>query len=615
METIVVTALAERHEKSLASEVWFLGGIEHESGSEPHVSVMEGDWETVDANVGSGLKVSRALKSECGSLRIQSGQTFDLYMLRHPWSGHVAIDYRGHTCRIDLYDPHTSIVRFDTTSGEVRKVSELEVAETLLEGNHQQQKGYVELVTVSSDVGPVRIEVTSMRKQVRLLFAGPTRNAERSDLVDCAVPLGWHLSATEGAERALAEIRLEGESGEIVLHGLTEDASLIFTRKPGAGKVAVRVGANELLLDLDGPEGFSSVPIRQVLERQQHILQDLSGFVEGKLHRALGHLDPERPIGLFVPRWKGVAMSTRCLFDQWLAFPPTSDGHPDEITDHDIERFAAIILRSQGQHFVVSGGDLFWIDIIRKVRRERSAIRFDLLWHSNYAQMGESHDWKLWEGWLAALREGLVTKVGVVKEGYDAFLRSIGFDSVFVPNAIPPSRATPSVDPVSDSVGIWLSGSSDYRKPVYPGLMALSLLGKYSLSAAGIGQSGLRLASRLGLRINEISPKPLSPSTLYRRMASTSATLYTTLSECSPMLPLESFALGVPCLVGPSSHLFRDHDCLSRFLVVRNPLDAREIALKLEGAIANRLAILEAYQKYADEEVAKSRQALGKLLA
>jgi hypothetical protein len=367
-------------------------------------------------------------------------------------------------------------------------------------------------------------------------------------------------------------------------------------------------------VNLDGAAGFFSVSVRQLTDGQQQLVEFPKRRQPGD-NDEVKQLDPDRPVGLFVPRWKGVAMSTRSLFDQWLAFPPTADGHPDDLVDLDIERYARAIIQSGGRHFVVSGGDLFWIDMIRKVREAKPEIRFDLLWHSNYAQMGETHDWKLWTGWLAALRGGLVTRIGVVKEGYDAFLRSIGFDAVFVPNAIQPGTIPVLPVATSDSIGVWLSGSSDYRKPVYPALMALGLLEKYSLSAAGIGDIGLRLASRLGLKITQISANPLSPTVLYRSMASTCATLYTTLSECSPMLPLESFALGVPCLVGPSSHLFRDHNFLAESLIVRNPMDPREIASKLERVVADRSAIIAAYRQYADEELMRSKDALARLIA
>ena len=102
---------------------------------------------------------------------------------------------------------------------------------------------------------------------------------------------------------------------------------------------------------------------------------------------------------------------------------------------------------------------------------------------------------------------------------------------------------------------------------------------------------------------------------LYREMADTAATLYVTLSECSPMLPLESFALGVPCLVGPSSHLFRDDPWLAPRLVVEDPLNSALIARKLDRVIAERESVIAHYRDYARSELAQAKRGIESLIA
>jgi len=91
--------------------------------------------------------------------------------------------------------------------------------------------------------------------------------------------------------------------------------------------------------------------------------------------------------------------------------------------------------------------------------------------------------------------------------------------------------------------------------------------------------------------------------------------LYVTLSECSPMLPLESFALGVPCLVGPSSHLFRDDPWLAPRLVVEDPLNSALIARKLDRLIAEREAVIAHYRDYARSELAQAKRGIESLVA
>lgn len=306
-------------------------------------------------------------------------------------------------------------------------------------------------------------------------------------------------------------------------------------------------------------------------------------------------------------------MSTRMLFEQSVAIT-APEVHPNDIQDKDVSRITAGLLETGCRHFVISGGDLFWLNIIHKFRSLDLDVRFDLLWHSNYAQLGEPHDWHLWSHWLAAHKDGLITRIGVVKEGYDEFLQGLGIDAVFIPNIVKTDIDKIHPNDHNDSIGVWLSGSSNYRKPVLPSLIALALLGKFTLKGSGLGDSGIVAADQLGLRLDGVHAAPISVAKLHQEMSSTAATLYVTLSECSPMLPLESLALGVPCLVGPSSHLFRHDDKLRDWLVVEHPTDARMIAKKLDRAVEDRSEIVEAYREYARMEVKEAEAGVARLL-
>ena len=62
--------------------------------------------------------------------------------------------------------------------------------------------------------------------------------------------------------------------------------------------------------------------------------------------------------------------------------------------------------------------------------------------------------------------------------------------------------------------------------------------------------------------------------------------MYVTLSECSPMVPLESMALGVPVLVGPTTTYF-DHEPVLEGLVVRSPEDMKSIQTTIEHVLEN----------------------------
>ena len=90
--------------------------------------------------------------------------------------------------------------------------------------------------------------------------------------------------------------------------------------------------------------------------------------------------------------------------------------------------------------------------------------------------------------------------------------------------------------------------------------------------------------------------------------------LYVTLSECCPMLPLESLAEGVPCLLGPNSHLFDDSAYLHSRLVVDYPERNEIIAHYIRQALAEREDIVAAYRRWAPKYWMRSQQSVVEFL-
>jgi hypothetical protein len=288
-------------------------------------------------------------------------------------------------------------------------------------------------------------------------------------------------------------------------------------------------------------------------------------------------------LALYTPRWKGVSAATTNLFPCVLPIPFTPDMHPDQLTDAIIGEIADAIVASPFGTIVISGGDSAFVRIFRECRRRKPSLRTMLLWHSSYMQMGEEHDWRLMMPWLAAAEAGHLTRFGVVKPGLDKFLRGRGVDAAFVQNIVPFTRE-PARTLVHDAVGLWHSGSTDYRKPLLPSLLAVAGIEGMQLRGAGLGELGRSVVEELRIPVASFSATPIAHASVLSEMRLTDLTLYVTLSECMPMVPLESIAQGTPCVVGPSTELFMEDSLLLEKLLVKDP----------SNPIAIRRTILEA---------------------
>ena len=81
------------------------------------------------------------------------------------------------------------------------------------------------------------------------------------------------------------------------------------------------------------------------------------------------------------------------------------------------------------------------------------------------------------------------------------------------------------------------------------------------------------------------------------------------------MLPLESLAKGVPCLLGPNSHLFEDDATLRDFLVVDYHERADVIARDMQRVLEARSEVVEAYRRWAPGYEERARQSVRDFLA
>ncbi|MCH7663801.1 MAG: hypothetical protein IH859_08030 [Chloroflexi bacterium] len=87
------------------------------------------------------------------------------------------------------------------------------------------------------------------------------------------------------------------------------------------------------------------------------------------------------------------------------------------------------------------------------------------------------------------------------------------------------------------------------------------------------------------MRATRIADGPVPHAKFLDYLSKIDMHLYVTLCETSPMIPLESAIYGRPCLVGPTTTCFNDHQFLREHLVVESPDDISSISRKIQGVI------------------------------
>lgn len=321
-----------------------------------------------------------------------------------------------------------------------------------------------------------------------------------------------------------------------------------------------------------------------------------------------------RVAAVHCPRWLGVTSSTRVLFEHCYPVPESPEREPYPFDDAQLAYHADVLLESGVERIIFSGGDEMHFRLMQVIRRRRPAVQCDLLWHGGFFFFSKDYDWKILRLWIDAARAGEVGVIGTVKKGMEEFFAAAGIQSRLVLNYIPgePELAAPPDDGFRH-VGMWFSGN--IWKVPHAMIAALRMVPDVKLHAAGVGQRAREVAEYFDVPIGEFHEKTVPQAQLHDALRRTHLTLYVTYTECCPMMPLESIAAGVPCLIGPASHLFEDNPYLFERLVVPFPDRADVIARYTQRALQEREAIMAECRRYIPRYNEAARQSVARFLS
>ena len=73
--------------------------------------------------------------------------------------------------------------------------------------------------------------------------------------------------------------------------------------------------------------------------------------------------------------------------------------------------------------------------------------------------------------------------------------------------------------------------------------------------------------------------------------------IYATFTECSPMFPMESFEVGVPCLIGNNNDYFQGSK-LREYVCVNREDDPKEMYNKIVKVLENKEEVMNLYKKW-----------------
>jgi hypothetical protein len=281
---------------------------------------------------------------------------------------------------------------------------------------------------------------------------------------------------------------------------------------------------------------------------------------------------PDVPDGVLQvchPEWRGVRSSAIAFGDPVLEASDLND-----LTDHLDDFIAA------GVTTVVIQG---WPPNAEGFATAASEADLSVLgvFHSSPAQHGvDGGEAEAVYQMLELQRSGAMSGVATVKAGLVESFKAIGYEIQHVGNRV---SVLDAVEPVAvaegTNVGILLFPM--WRKNVTTQVLAAHKLGWRPFVMADP-------------QVAYLSPHDLTVIGELPRdeflgiLAALDISFNVTLSECHPMMPMESYRLGVPCLISNTSDLFTDDPRLSELTTVNQPDNPAAIAAAATQLLEHR---------------------------
>lgn len=290
------------------------------------------------------------------------------------------------------------------------------------------------------------------------------------------------------------------------------------------------------------------------------------------------------------PEWFGVTSATTELFENRI---PCGELYRKK----DVKKIGKAILNRKIKQVIFSAMCIGWKDLAIYLKSKNPKIKIKTFWHGSHSQVSEPYGWARNIEIIELHKQGIIDVMGTCKESILGFYKHEGYKTAFIRNNVilnekiegnPLKRGT--------KIGLYAAKSDDWRKNMFASLAAASLIPNVTVDMVPLNPEAKAFARAIGLKLEGLD-NPIPRDELLKRMANNNLNLYTTFSECAPMLPLESFEVGVPCISGNNHHYFKGKE-LEKYIIVKNEENPVEIAEQIKKCLKNKTKVMRLYNTF-----------------
>ena len=302
-------------------------------------------------------------------------------------------------------------------------------------------------------------------------------------------------------------------------------------------------------------------------------------------------------IVFYNPTWLGVANSTKGLFKYIVPLE-----HVYEKTD--IRNLAKIISDNNIKSVIFSQVCDGWIDIIKEIKKNDKEIKIKVIWHGNCYEYFSDFTWNLNKEVMDLYKEKLIDSFAFVRSIMYEFYKKVGFKCFYLQNNVHLNNIEKIEKNKIETrkIGIYNADSRELKN-IYTSLSAIKLVPNAIADVVPINEGAKKFTEILGLETSYVEDY-IPTEELLKRIQQNEVNIYPTFTENAPMFPLESFEMGVPCLLGNNNDYFVGTK-LGEFVILNKEDDPKYIKEKIINCIKHKDEIMELYKEWKKDFDAK----------
>lgn len=308
-----------------------------------------------------------------------------------------------------------------------------------------------------------------------------------------------------------------------------------------------------------------------------------------KTNKDLLELNCKSYVAFYNPDWFGVANATKELFKYSVPCK-------ELLRKKDIEKIKSIIIEKNIKMVIFSGFCIGWKNLAKTLHN--NGVICKTYFHGSHSQVLEPYGWQRNMEIYKLQKDGIITTMATCKASLVNFYKSHGCNCLLLSNKVNVKKYKKTIQSKSDEIriGIYAAKTTEFRKNAFTALSAASLIKskKVIVDMIPLTKNAKSYSELLKLDIDGVESS-VSREELLQRMANCDIVIYTTFSECAPMMPIEAFSQNTICICGNNCHYFKNNE-LENYIVVNSENNPMEIANKIELCLAEKKKVLDLYK-------------------